>query len=83
MSPLKLQAARKKTVGTRQTQKAVEKGTAKVVYIANDAEKHVIKPLLKLCEEHGVPVVYMDTMEELGKSCGIEVKAASAAIVEE
>lgn len=83
MKDTRLDNARKKTVGTRQTLKAVEKGIAKVVYVANDAEKHVVKPLLQLCSEHNVEVVYLETMEDLGKSCGIEVKAASAAIVEE
>jgi len=82
MSPQRLETG-KKTVGTRQTLKVVEKGIAKVVYIARDAEKHVVKPLLQLCEQQNVPVVYLDTMEELGQYCGIEVKAASAAIVEE
>lgn len=79
----RLEAAKKKTVGTRQTLKAVEKGIAKIVYVASDAEKHVIRPLLQLCAEHNVEIVYLDTMEDLGRSCGIEVKAASAAIVED
>jgi len=83
LSPKRLEVAKKKTVGTRQTLKVVEKGTADLVYVANDAEKHVIKPLVRLCGDNNIPIVYVDTMEELGKACGIEVKAASAAIVKE
>jgi large subunit ribosomal protein L7A len=79
----RLKAARKKTIGTKQTQKAVEKGTARMVYLAKDAEAHVINPLLQLCTEKEIEVVMVDTMMDLGKACGIEVGSASAAIVEE
>jgi len=79
----RLKAARKKTIGTKQTQKAVEKGTARIVYLAKDADVHVTKPLLKLCEEKAVEVVMVESMAILGKACGIEVSSASAAIIEE
>lgn len=78
-----LKDAAKKTIGTKQTTKAVQKGTAKVVYIAKDAEPRVLNPLVKLCEEKGIEVVAVDSMLELGKACGIEVGSASAAIVAE
>ncbi len=79
----RLKAAKQKTVGLKQTQKALEKGLAKIIFIADDAELHVTKPLLKLCSERAVPVEPVATMEELGKACGIEVGAATAAILEE
>ncbi len=78
----RLVSARKKTVGTKQTQKAVEKGQARVVYVAKDAEERILSPLLRLCAEKGVEVVMVDSMCELGKRCGIKVGAASAAIIE-
>lgn len=78
-----LEGAQKKIVGTKQTLKALEKGLAKKVFIASDAEHHVIRPLLQCCEEKGVPVVTVDTMKNLGKACGIEVGCASAALIEE
>ncbi|MDH7578950.1 MAG: ribosomal L7Ae/L30e/S12e/Gadd45 family protein [Bacillota bacterium] len=78
----RLKSARKKTVGTKQTQKAVEKGQARVVYVAKDAEARVASPLLQLCAEKNVEVVMFDSMEELGKACGIKVGAASAAVIE-
>ncbi len=78
-----LESARKKTVGTKQTLKALEKGLAKKVFVASDAEQHVVKPLLQKCQEKGIPVVMIDTMKNLGKACGIEVGCASAALVEE
>jgi large subunit ribosomal protein L7A len=73
----------KKTIGTKQTMKAVEKNVAALVYVAKDAEPHVINPLINLCKEKGVEVITVDSMLELGKACGIEVGSASAAIIAE
>lgn len=82
--PLKrLLSARKKTVGTKQTMKMVERGQAKVVFLAKDAEKHVIEPIAQSCVSKQIPVVYVDTMQVLGKACGIEVGCAAAAVTEE
>lgn len=78
----RLVQARRKTVGTKQTQKAVEKGQVLVVYIARDAEEKVTAPLVGLCDEKGVEVVFVDRMQELGEACGIKVGAASAAVIE-
>lgn len=78
-----LRAAKKKTVGTKQTLKAVSKGNAKVVFVAGDAEEHIIRGLIKACAENGVEVVRVETMTELGEACGIEIGAAAAAITEE
>jgi large subunit ribosomal protein L7A len=69
-----------KTVGAKQTHKLIENGQAQVVYIAKDAEERVT-PLLRICEEKGLEVVYVDSMKELGKACGIKVGAATAAIL--
>jgi large subunit ribosomal protein L7A len=77
--PDRLKSAKKKFVGTKQTLKAVENGKAKVVYYAKDAEDHVLRPLLKACKEKAIEVVTVDTMQQLGKICGIEIGAAAAA----
>ncbi|GBF33367.1 ribosomal L7Ae family protein [Desulfocucumis palustris] len=79
----RLLKARKKTIGTKQTMKSIERGQAKVVYIAGNAERHVIDPIIKNCAAKGVEVIEVDTMLELGKACGIEVGCASAAVVED
>jgi large subunit ribosomal protein L7A len=78
----RLKNARKKTVGTKQTEKAIEKGLAQVVYLAQDAEEWISAPLLRLCAEGGIEVVMVESMGELGAMCGIKVKAASAAVIE-
>lgn len=79
----RLRVARRKTVGTRQTAKALEKGIAKVVYVAADADAHLVKRVVSMCQELSVEVVYVDSMAGLGKACGIDIGAASAAIVED
>ena len=75
--------ARRKVVGTKQTVKALENNEAMAVFIAKDAEDKVKQPILALCKEKEVEPCYFDTMVELGKACGIKVKAASAAIIEQ
>jgi large subunit ribosomal protein L7A len=77
-----LRAAKKKTVGTKQTLKAVEKGLARYVYVAKDAEAHIVAPLLELCASRGTPYEYAESMRELGRACGIQVGAAAASIIE-
>lgn len=79
----KLRSARKKTIGTKQTKKAVEKDLAKTVFIAHNADPQVTRDLENLCKEKGVAVTYVETMEILGKACGIDVGSASASILEE
>lgn len=71
----------KKTIGTKQTLKAVEKGIAGLVYIARDAEAKVTKPVIDLCNQKNIPVQFVDTMAELGSACAIDVGAAAAAII--
>ncbi|HHX94356.1 MAG TPA: 50S ribosomal protein L7Ae-like protein [Clostridia bacterium] len=78
-----LSRAAKKTIGTKQTIKAVQSSAAKVVFAAEDAEEHVLAPLLALCKEKNVEVVWVKSMAELGSACGIDVGSASASITEE
>ena len=72
----------KKLIGTKQSLKAVRSGKAKKAFIAKDAEANVINPLKQLCEENNVEIVYVETKEELGKACNIEVSAAAAVIID-
>ncbi|MEW6425752.1 MAG: ribosomal L7Ae/L30e/S12e/Gadd45 family protein [Bacillota bacterium] len=79
----RLSAARRKTVGSKQTLKAIQRGEAKAVYLARDAEKHVTEPLRQACIDNNIAVVEVDSMRILGKTCGINVGCASAAIIED
>ena len=68
-----------KYVGIKQVLKAVKTGEVKNVYIGKDAEKSVVEELIKLCNEKNIKIVYVETMKELGRLAGIEVRAATAA----
>ncbi|MTI80730.1 MAG: 50S ribosomal protein L7Ae-like protein [Firmicutes bacterium] len=79
----RISKAQKKTVGAKQTAKAVDKGRAKLVLVARDADRHVINPIINACKEKGIDVVEIDNMKKLGKACGIEVRCAVAAVIKE
>jgi large subunit ribosomal protein L7A len=51
--------------------------------VADNAEKHVIEPVIRACEEKQIPLIRVDSMKNLGKACGIKVECATAAITEE
>jgi len=71
----------RKVVGIKQSIRVVKEGSALAAYIAQDADRHIIQQLETLCDEKSLKIVRVDTMEELGKACGIEVKAASAVVL--
>lgn len=73
----------KKTVGTKQSLKAVENGMAKTVFIARDADEKVTGNLVRLCEKNAVRIVFVDNMKQLGKACGIDVGAAVVALLKD
>ncbi len=78
-----LTEAGKKTVGAKQSLKAIEKGSAKVVYVAGDADEKVRLPITELCRAKGIPLAEAYTMLELGRACGIQVGTAVAAILDQ
>lgn len=79
----RLSKARRKVVGSKQTLKAVDRNQAKVVYVAKNAERQVVDPIIQACSNKSVPVIYVESMQVLGKACGIEVGCAATAILEE
>jgi large subunit ribosomal protein L7A len=70
-----------KVVGTKQVKRAILSGNVQVVFIAKDAEEKVVGDLKILCNKKSIEIVYVDTMKELGKACGIDISAASAALL--
>ncbi|MEM1688111.1 MAG: 50S ribosomal protein L7Ae [Nanopusillaceae archaeon] len=69
--------------GTNETTKAVDRGQAKLVAIALDVDPpEIVMHLPALCEEKGVPYVFVSSKQRLGNACGIQVQAASAAVIE-
>ncbi|MBC7075267.1 MAG: ribosomal L7Ae/L30e/S12e/Gadd45 family protein [Syntrophomonadaceae bacterium] len=72
-----------RVIGTRQVKKALNKGIVKKVYIASDAEPHIIEPIKQLCQQNQVEIEVVDKMVTLGDICGIEVGSATAALLNE
>ena len=68
-------------VGAKQLKKAVKAGSARNVYLAENADPAVTEPLARLCTEHHIPITWVSSMADLGRACGIEVGAAAAAIL--
>lgn len=72
-----------RVMGIKQVSKAVKRGDAECVFVADDADERVIGPLQILCREQDVPVERAATMADLGNTCGIEVGAAAAAVLKQ
>lgn len=69
--------------GTNEVTKAVERKTAKLVYIAEDVNPpEIVMHLPLLCEEKKIPYTFVPSKEELGKTAGLKVASASIAIVD-
>lgn len=68
-----------KVVGVKQTRRAVSDGSARRIFLAQDADPKVTEPLADLCAQWGVPVEWVPSMKELGTVCGIAVGSAAAA----
>ncbi|WP_330666295.1 ribosomal L7Ae/L30e/S12e/Gadd45 family protein [Vallitalea sp.] len=70
-----------KVIGLKQTLKALENEEVEVLYVAKDAQDEVTIRPIELAGSKQIPVVYIDTMEELGSVCDVEVKTATAALI--
>ncbi|MCS1352528.1 50S ribosomal protein L7ae-like protein [Mechercharimyces sp. CAU 1602] len=81
MSYDKVKQAKSCLIGTKQTKKAIEQGKALEVIVARDAEPHITQGIVQMCEDHKVQLQFVDSMKKLGKACGIEVGAATVAIL--
>jgi len=69
--------------GTNETTKAIERGNADLVYVAEDVSpEEIVMHLPELADEKGIPVVFVDTQDEVGHAAGLEVGSAAAAVVD-
>ena len=75
-------AKSKVVVGAKQLRKALENGRARQVFLAKNADPAITEPLEARCAQQGIPCVWVRSMQDLGKACGIEVGAPAAAAVE-
>ncbi len=75
--------AKRRTVGTKQTKKALEKEQLIGIFIAMDAERRLIKPVIVAAKELGITIYYVESMKKLGVACEIEVDTAIAGVLKE
>ena len=73
---------RRTVVGAKQLRKALNNGSAQKVFLARDADPAITEPLVALCLQKHVKCIWVSNMTDLGKACGIDVRAAAAAAVD-
>ena len=80
MSYEKVLQAKVIAIGSKQTVKALKRGTIKEVVIAQDADHRLVTKVAAVAMEVNVPILYVDSMKKLGKACGIDVGTVAVAI---
>jgi len=69
--------------GVNETTKAVERGVAKLVVVADDVDpKEIVMHLPALCDEKKIPLVKITSKLELGRAAGIDVATSAVAVVD-
>ncbi|WP_224449411.1 50S ribosomal protein L7Ae [Haloprofundus salilacus] len=69
--------------GTNETTKAIERGNADLVYIAEDVSpEEIVMHLPELAEEKGIAYIFVETQDDIGHAAGLEVGSAAAAVVD-
>jgi len=69
--------------GTNESTKAIERGSAKLVVIAEDVEPpQIVAHLPILCDERKIAYLFVPSKLELGKSAGLDVGSAAVSILE-
>jgi large subunit ribosomal protein L7Ae len=69
--------------GTNETTKAIERGVAKLVYIAEDVEPpEIVAHLPLLADERKISYIFVPSKNRLGASIGLDVSSAAACITE-
>ena len=69
-----------KVVGAKQVLRAIEAGSVSRVFIASDADMFVTRPVFDACRAANIEIIEVPSMKALGEACGVQVKAAAAAI---
>ena len=71
----------KLVVGTKQLKKALNQGCVQQVFLAANADPAITQMLQSLCQLNQTPYVWVRSMQDLGRACGIDVGAAAAAVL--
>ncbi len=70
--------------GTNEVTKALERGQAKLVAIANDVSpQEIVMHLPVIAKEKNIPAVQVTARAELGAAAGLDVGTVTVAVVDE
>lgn len=83
MSYEKVKQAKHISIGLKQTLKAIELGKAQEIIVAKDADKKITSKVVQYGMDREVLITYVDSMKNLGKASGIDVSAATVAILKD
>ena len=73
----------RKVVGIKQLRRALREGQIGTVFAALDADPQLTEPLQDDCGRLGAELIWVPTMAELGRACGISVGASVAGLFAE
>jgi large subunit ribosomal protein L7Ae len=69
--------------GVNETTKAIERGSAKLVVVADDTDPpEIVMHLKPLCDEKKIPLARVPSKNELGRAAGIDVSTAAIAVLD-
>ncbi len=69
--------------GTNETTKAIDKGQAQLVIIAEDVEpEEIVMHLPSLCDEKKIPYIFVPSKQDLGRASGLDVGTASLGVAD-
>lgn len=67
--------------GTNEATKAIERGEAKLVIIAEDVDiEEIVMHLPVICSEKAIPFLYVASKKDLGQAAGLKVATAAVAV---
>lgn len=73
----------KKVIGTRQVLRELKNNNVDTVLLAKDTDCVLLEEISQQCKVNHIDISWYDSMKKLGDACGIEVKAASAAVLKQ
>jgi large subunit ribosomal protein L7A len=82
MSYERVKQAKETIIGTKQTVKAINLGQVKEIIVALDADPRITEAVVQVAKGNRIPIYFVDSKKELGKTCGIQVSATVVAITE-
>ena len=78
-----LEKAKKVKAGLNEVTKAVERGTAKLVVLAEDiSPPEIVLHIPMICEEKNIPCSYIATRKDLGEKAKLRTATSAVAIIE-